>query len=561
MIRKKLRLPNHRRGSILLIVLVIIVLLALGAYAFTEMSVAENEATTMYGRTVMARAFAESGIDVAANSLADPSQRLQSDPVTNRPDLYSAVLLRSADVARGRGRFSVIAGQTYDQTGATMRFGLTDETGKLNLNQLLIMAAAQKLNDDNTRNFLMQLPNMTNEIADAMLDWIDSDEIPRQYGAEAEYYQTLPQPYKPANGFLTSLDDLLLVRGVTPLLLFGEDLNRNGIMDPGEDLNGDGYFDRGWSQFLTIYSSERNLQQDGTPRVNLNQQDLPQLYQQVQGLLGDTTAQFITAYRMNGPQSSNSNNRGGGGNSSSSGSGGGGSSSSGSSSTSMSSGSGGSGGRSGGSSGSSSSSSAPTVSLGGMSVPSTAGTYHQISSIYSLVGAQVRVTINGKPQTLKSPWANTAASMGQNLPDVLDKLSLVDDPFIQGRININVAPYEVLMGLPTMTQALAQQIVAAQAMGASTSASGSSQSQRATSAWLVAEGVITSATTMAQLDPYITAHGAVYRVQSIGYFDAGGPFVRLEAVIDGSIDPPRILNMRDLTELGRGFTRQQLGIP
>ena len=36
------------------------------------MSVAENEATTMYGRGVMARGFAESGIDVAANSLADP---------------------------------------------------------------------------------------------------------------------------------------------------------------------------------------------------------------------------------------------------------------------------------------------------------------------------------------------------------------------------------------------------------------------------------------------------------------------------------------------------------
>src|SRR5580698_1716348 len=117
--RKKLRLPNHRRGSILLVVLVIIVLLALGAYAFTEMSVAENEATTMYGRTVMARAFAESGIDVAANSLADPAQRQQVDPVLNRPDLFSAVLLRSADIPRGRGRFSILTGQEHDQTGAT----------------------------------------------------------------------------------------------------------------------------------------------------------------------------------------------------------------------------------------------------------------------------------------------------------------------------------------------------------------------------------------------------------------------------------------------------------
>jgi hypothetical protein len=66
---------------------------------------------------------------------------------------------------------------------------------------------------------------------------------------------------------------------------------------------------------------------------------------------------------------------------------------------------------------------------------------------------------------------------------------------------------------------------------------------------------------MAQLDPYLTSHGAVYRAQSIGYFDEGGPFVRLEAVIDGSIDPPRILNFRDLSDLGRGFSRQQLGVP
>ena len=66
---------------------------------------------------------------------------------------------------------------------------------------------------------------------------------------------------------------------------------------------------------------------------------------------------------------------------------------------------------------------------------------------------------------------------------------------------------------------------------------------------------------MAQLDPYLTARGAVYRAQSVGYFDEGGPFVRLEAVIDGSIDPPRIVTIRDLTELGRGFSRQQLGVP
>jgi len=83
---------------------------------------------------------------------------------------------------------------------------------------------------------------------------------------------------------------------------------------------------------------------------------------------------------------------------------------------------------------------------------------------------------------------------------------------------------------------------------------------KATNAWLVMEGFC-SANTMQGLDPYLTARGDVYRAQSVGYFDDGGPVVRLEAVIDAAVQPARILNIRDLSELGRGFTRQQLGVP
>jgi type II secretory pathway component PulK len=520
----------ERRGSILLVVLVIIVLLALGAYTFTEMSVAENEATTMYGRGVMARGFAESGIDVAANSLADPAQREQADPTLNRPDLFSAIQLRQAEIARGRGRFSVITGQEHDLTGSSTRFGLTDETGKLNVNAVLLLVAGSGSNADQTaHNFFMQIPNMTNDVADAILDWIDSDDTPRQFGAESDYYQALPQPYHTANTILTSLDDLLFVRGVTPALLYGEDLNRNGIMDPGEDLNGDGYFDRGWSGYMTVYSAERNLQINGTPRVNVNQANLPQLYQQLQGLYGDPTATFVVAYRMSGAYSASKQSGNGGG---------------------------------GGSSGGSRFANTNTVTLGGMAVPQALSTSHTVQSLYQLIGIQVHATVNGKKNTsVTNPWKNGLSNMAQYLPDMVDKLSLVDDPFVQGRINVNQAPYEVLMGVPNMTDQLARQIVGAQNNGAASSVSGSAQSSRATTAWLVLEGLVSSASTMAQIDPYLTARGAVYRAQSVGYFDEGGPFVRLEAVIDGSIDPPRIVTIRDLTELGRGFTRQQLGVP
>ncbi|HEV3300417.1 MAG TPA: hypothetical protein VG055_12295 [Planctomycetaceae bacterium] len=576
-----------RRASVLLVVLVVIVLLALAAYSLMQMCVAENEASNRFAREAQARTFAESGIDMAVTLLSDPAERLQPDFATNRPDALSAVVIKQSDVPHGRGRFSVVSPDPSDATSKNVRFGLVDESGKLNLNSLAAWQAnsALKLTDATARNFLLNLPYMTNDLADSILDFLDADDTARQYGAESDYYTTQSPPYRAANAPIQSLDDLLLVKGVTPALLYGEDLNRNGILDPGEDINGDGVFDRGWSAYLTVSSAERNVQQDGTSRINVNQQDLPALYDQLSGTLGQKQAQYIVAYRMNGPASTGSNSgtggRGGsgggnsGGNSSGRGSGGGssgsmsgGGSSSGGSSGGGSSGGGSSGGGSSGGGGSTggrrvgnaaTKTSGPTVQRDGLQIPMPPSTgSHTITSLYQLIGGSVSAQVSGKSTSLPSPFLSSQTQVASYLPQMLDKLSLSDDLFIKGRINVNTAPIQVLLGLPNMTEQLATQIVAAQAAGSS-SQSSSSQNPRASTAWLVAEGLL-SASTMASLDPYLTARGDVYRVQSVGFFDEGGPVVRLEAVIDSAVQPARILNLRDLTDLGRGFTPQQLGV-
>jgi hypothetical protein len=182
-----------------------------------------------------------------------------------------------------------------------------------------------------------------------------------------------------------------------------------------------------------------------------------------------------------------------------------------------------------------------------------------IDSVYRLIGASTTATINGRTRTLQSPWANTQSQIAQYLPQLLDTLTTTDNPFIPGRVNVNIAPLQVLEGLPGMTQALANTIVASQSNGNTSASSQSGISPRATTAWLVIEG-LTNVSTMQTLAPYLTAHGDVYRVQSVGYFDEGGPVVRMEATIDATMTPPRILNLRDLSELGRGFTPQQLGV-
>ena len=63
------------------------------------------------------------------------------------------------------------------------------------------------------------------------------------------------------------------------------------------------------------------------------------------------------------------------------------------------------------------------------------------------------------------------------------------------------------------------------------------------------------------IDRFITTRGDVYRVQSVGHYFEGGPIVRLEAIIDAAQYPPRIVSLRDLSHLGRGYSLAQLVPP
>jgi type II secretory pathway component PulK len=126
---------------------------------------------------------------------------------------------------------------------------VTDEASKLNINTV-------------TRDHLLGLPYMVEEIADAIIDWRDTDETPGEVGVEGGYYENLPYGYLPRNGPFRTIRELLLVRGVTEELFYGEDTNLNGRLDYNEmdgqasppSDNGDDYLDQGWAGYLTCYS-------------------------------------------------------------------------------------------------------------------------------------------------------------------------------------------------------------------------------------------------------------------------------------------------------------------
>ena len=147
-----------------------------------------------------------------------------------------------------------------------------DEASKLNVNTI-------------TREQLMALPYMEQQIADSIIDWRDQDDTPGADGAEAGYYENLPFRYKIRNGPPRTIRELLMVRGMTEEQFYGEDTNFNGALDRNEMDgkqsppmdDGDDELDEGWIAFLTCYSYEDNVDAQGTQRVNINQANEQQL--------------------------------------------------------------------------------------------------------------------------------------------------------------------------------------------------------------------------------------------------------------------------------------------
>lgn len=131
---------------------------------------------------------------------------------------------------------------------AEVNYEVTDEESKINLNTA-------------TLDTLMGLEGIDESIASAIIDWRDEDSAPFPNGAEDDYYQGLPFPYHCKNAPFALVQELLAVKGITPLIFYGEDKNHNGILDPGEDENMDGKLQKGIEPFLTVY---------GNGKININ---------------------------------------------------------------------------------------------------------------------------------------------------------------------------------------------------------------------------------------------------------------------------------------------------
>lgn len=500
-----------RRGLVLIIVLIVVVMLSLGAYTFTELMLAHQEAAQLAGRQIQTRALVDSGVEgVKLFLVQPPADRLEAGGIFNNPDRFRAITVIDDPDPNLRGSFSVLS-PNLDDAGnlAGVRYGLEDESTRLNLSTLLV---AEKSSPTAAQTLLMALPGMTTDIADAILDWIDEDDEPRETGAEVDYYSGLTPPYAPKNGPLETVEELLLVRGVTPQLLFGADVNRNGMIDANEmggQSSSGGDLSAGWSQYLTLFSLERNVRADGTPRIYLNDTNVQTLYTNLSAAMNAEWATYIIAYRQSGPYTTVVT-----------------------------------------------SNTTQTQTAASLQLDMSLQARFPISQVLDLIGSNVRYTPTGSstPIIITSPFKQDVGSMVAYMPILMDAVTVNPATTIPGRINVNQASATILAGIPGMTSDIVDQILSRRHVEPSADNPG-----RRSETWLLSEGVCTL-TEMRALMPFICGGGDVYRAQVVGYYQGGQAASRGEVLFDASTAAPRVLFWRDVSHLGRGYALETLGV-
>lgn len=497
---------QRRPGYVLVAVLMIIVVLSLVAYRFADAMAGEQQVAFRAGEAAQAKAFAISGIHYAMGVLADPasmSNVCNDDPYDNYGAFANIPV--SNDGPRGGGRFAIVSVTESDGNASSeryiQRYGVTDEAGKINLNTMMrIDSSGEAL-----RAMLILLPNMSEDVADAITDWLDSDDDQRASGAESAAYPN----YRPRNGPINTLDELLLVRGVTTANLYGNDRNRNGVQDADEADGND--FSRGWSDYLTVYGHELNVDSAGQPRLYVNDADLATTHKNLAAIVGQDLADYTIAYRMYSQSSSltapSGNTRTG---------------------------------------------TAADLRAAVEASLANPRARRQVRNSM-LVMTNTRVTLprasnapQNQPDIVVNCPLNDATYLKSVLPTLMDKVTAKSNYELNPRINVNTCPPTLLRVLPGVTEEDVAASVAARATLDPLSA------EYRTGAWLHTQAGMRLEIFKA-IETYVTGYTQMYRIQSIGYFARGGPVARVEAVIDTNGGQPRIVYYRDLTELGGGF--------
>jgi general secretion pathway protein K len=217
-------IDNKGAAALVLVVWVVVVLMAIvGQFAYsmrTEINIVRNfkEEEEAYQRALAG--VEQAKLELLAVSASDIVFLNEEGKLVFKDDKEEddeEEVLRSGTLGNGSFEYTII-----------------DEDSKLNIN-----AATEK-----QLEYLLESTGVDAQeadiIADSVIDWRDPGEEHHLNGAEEDYYQSLDEPYSSKDGLFETVEELLLVKGMTPEILYGS---------KGEDIE-ESY--EGVAKYLTV---------------------------------------------------------------------------------------------------------------------------------------------------------------------------------------------------------------------------------------------------------------------------------------------------------------------
>ncbi len=188
------RRPDNSGVALLITLLILVLIVVLSMEIFRAGSRAAQ--TGAYGRdSIRSILLAESGVAAAKVALREDAKESEYDTLD---ELWSRPV---PPIELGEG---------------TILVTVEDEERKINLNKL-VLPNGNAPDEQKIAVFrrLLSILDIDPSFADAVVDWLDNDDISRVGGAESSYYLSLPFPYRAKNDLFDTLDELRLVRGMT----------------------------------------------------------------------------------------------------------------------------------------------------------------------------------------------------------------------------------------------------------------------------------------------------------------------------------------------------------
>jgi general secretion pathway protein K len=173
---------QRSRGIALIVVLWILALLSITVGLYSVLARTETLQSRFLFDVTQARYAAEAGLHRAVFEMRNPDFQTRWVP-DGRPYMM-------------------------EFGGAVIEMRITDESGRIDINS----APADLLSEFLISRGLEE--QRAWEIADAIEDWRDPDDLPRLYGAEIDEYDAAGYPYGPANQEFQSVDELQQVLGI-----------------------------------------------------------------------------------------------------------------------------------------------------------------------------------------------------------------------------------------------------------------------------------------------------------------------------------------------------------